>query len=163
MDDITMATLVELGTNLTSLAVKGTVSVISNKIKAIKLEKDVEIIKNKYEEIINELLSEREEAIRIAQIYKSEIERYEISDDDIKHLHNTVEKVLEILKAMNPAIPIENFEQIKELISVDTLKTMQLLGFNYKKAIGEPLTQLCSNAILSNLKNPQINNVKSKR
>ena len=36
---------------------------------------------------------------------------------------------------------------IKELISVDTLKTMQLLGFNYKAAIGEPLTHLCANAI----------------
>ena len=35
----------------------------------------------------------------------------------------------------------------KELISVDTLKTMQLLGFNYKAAIGEPLTEICANAI----------------
>lgn len=26
---------------------------------------------------------------------------------------------------------------------------MQLLGFNYKAAIGEPLTELCSNAISS--------------
>jgi hypothetical protein len=26
---------------------------------------------------------------------------------------------------------------------------MQLLGFNYKAAIGEPLTELCANAILS--------------
>ncbi len=39
------------------------------------------------------------------------------------------------------------YEQIKELISVDTLKTMQLLGFNYKAAIGEPLTQICADAI----------------
>lgn len=30
---------------------------------------------------------------------------------------------------------------------IDTLKSMQLLGFNYKAAIGEPLTQLCANAI----------------
>lgn len=42
---------------------------------------------------------------------------------------------------------IESFEQLKELISVDTLKTMQLLGFNYKAAIGEPLTKLCADAI----------------
>ena len=42
---------------------------------------------------------------------------------------------------------IDSFEQFKELISVDTLKTMQLLGFNYKLAIGEPLTNLCANAI----------------
>ena len=50
---------------------------------------------------------------------------------------------------MSPNAPIETFEQMKELISVDTLKAIQLLGFNYKAAIGEPLTQLCADAILS--------------
>jgi len=155
MDNTIMASLTEMGTNLTTLAVKGTVSAISTKIKAIKLEKDTEVIKNKYDEIINELLSEREEAIRIAQVYKSEIERYEISDEDITHLHNTVEKVLEMFKAMSPMAPIETYEQIKELISIDTLKTLQLLGFNFKAAIGEPLTQLCANLILSKSKNTQ--------
>jgi hypothetical protein len=153
MNDIAM--LAEMGTNLTALAVKGTVSAVSTKIKTIKLEKNAEIIKNKYDEIINELLSEREEAIRIAQVYKSELDRYEISDEDIRHLHNTVEQVLEIFKAMSPETPIETYEQIKELIGVDTLKTIQLLGFNYKAAIGEPLTQLCANAILSKSKNSQ--------
>ena len=47
---------------------------------------------------------------------------------------------------------VESYEQVKELISVDTLKTMQLLGFNYKAAIGEPLTQICATAI-SNIGN----------
>lgn len=152
MDTATLALLTEMGTNLTSLALKGTVTTVSTKIKAIKMEKDAEVVKNKYEEIINELLSEREEAIRIAQVYKNEIERYEISDEDISHLHNTVGQALEILKSMSPTTPIQGFEQIKELISVDTLKTMQLLGFNYKAAIGEPLTQLCATAILSKSK-----------
>ncbi|MGO5095397.1 hypothetical protein ACTQ34_06165 [Agathobaculum sp. LCP25S3_E8] len=101
---------------------------------------------------MNELISEREQAVRIAQIYKNEIERIEISDEDIQHLHNTVEKLLEILKVMNQNDPIETFEQIKELIRVDTLKAIQLSGFNYKAAIGEPLTQLCANAILSKSK-----------
>ena len=32
---------------------------------------------------------------------------------------------------------------------MDTLKTMQLLGFNYKAAIGEPLTLMLKNFILS--------------
>lgn len=44
---------------------------------------------------------------------------------------------------------VDSYEQIKELISIDTLKTMQLLGFNYKAAIGEPLTQICAKAISS--------------
>lgn len=49
---------------------------------------------------------------------------------------------------------VESYEQIKELISVDTLKTMQLLGFNYKAAIGEPLTLMLKNFILSKVAEP---------
>ena len=110
---------------------------------------------------LNEVLLEREEAVRIAQAYKSELDRIVISDDDIEHLHNTVTKVLEIFNSFQMATATtqgeeakkkakdtaDSLSQIKDLISVDTLKTMQLLGFNYKAAIGEPLTQICANAI----------------
>jgi len=79
------------------------------------------------------------------------------------HLHNTVERVLEILKKMSPITPVEFYEQFKELISVDTLKSMQLLGFNYKAAIGKPLTELCANAIYSKSKRFQNLGVKNKK
>lgn len=158
MDSIYVEPLVELGTSLTTLAVKGTATAINSRIKAIRDEKNAEKIRATYDEIVNELISEREEAVRIAQIYKNEIERIAISDDDIQHLHRTVEKLLELLKVMSPNAPIETFEQIKELISVDTLKAIQLLGFNYKAAIGEPLTQLCANAILSKSKSANSSN-----
>lgn len=140
--------LEELSKSLLILSSKGTVTATESKIKAIQLEKDIEKIKNQYEEIVNELISERAEAIRIAQVYKNEIERYEISDRDIIHLQNTVTVVLDIIKEMSPETDIAMYEQFKNLISVDVLKAIQLLGFNYKAAIGEPLTQICANAIL---------------
>jgi hypothetical protein len=152
MNEMILSGVAELGVNLTALAVKGTVSAVGTKIKAIKMEKNLETVKNKYEEIINELISEREEAIRIAQTYRSEVERYHISDEDINHLHGTVERVLDIFKKMSPQTNIESFRQFKELINIDTLKAMQLLGFNYKAAIGEPLTELCASTILSKVK-----------
>lgn len=141
---------------------------ITNKIKAIKDEKNVEKIRNTYDEIINQLLNEREEAVRIAQAYKSELEKVVISDEDIEHLHNTVSRILEIIKEFqiekaepmwNEAVnavekQVESYEQIKALISVDTLKTMQLLGFNYKAAIGEPLALMLKNFILSKVTEP---------
>ena len=37
------------------------------------------------------------------------------------------------------------------LLNKDTLKTMQLLGFNYKEEIGLPLTEVCSDAIKNKL------------
>ena len=170
MDSLYTQPLVEMGVSLTELAIKGTATAVTNKIKAVKEEKNIEKIRNTYDEIVNELLSERDEAVRIAQAYKSELERIVISDDDIVHLHNTVSRILEIVKAFQlvattakgqeevekVTAQVQSYEQIKELISVDTLKTMQLLGFNYKAAIGEPLTQICANAI-TNIGNKKSN------
>lgn len=161
MDSTYTQPLVEMGVSITELAIKGTATAVTNKIKAVKEEKNAEKLRSTYDEIVNELLSERDEAVRIAQAYKSELERIVISDKDIEHLHNTVSRILEIVKAFQliaatakgpdevskVTAQVESYEQIKELISVDTLKTMQLLGFNYKAAIGEPLTQICANAI----------------
>ena len=166
MDAMYTQPLVDMGVSLTELAVKGTVSAVSKKIRAAKEIKEVEKLRSTYDEIINEILIEREEAVRIAQAYKSELERIVISDEDIEHLHNTVERVIEIIKAFQIVSAmakgaeevekvkkqVESYEQVKELISVDTLKTMQLLGFNYKAATGEPLTQICATAI-SNIGN----------
>lgn len=168
MNDMYTTELLGLGVTLTEMAVKGTATKVSNKIKAIKEEKSVEKIRNTYDEIINELLNEREEAVRIAQAYKAELEKVVISDEDIQHLHNTVSRILGIIKEFQIASveskgdeaveavkkQVESYEQIKELISVDTLKTMQLLGFNYKTAIGEPLTLMLKNFILSKVTEP---------
>ena len=156
MDD-QMSLLAETGLNLTALAVKGTVSAITTKIKAIKTEKDLEVVKNKYDELINELLSEREEAVRIAQIYKNEVDRLIISDKDIEHLNKTITQVLGLLPEFAPGMDVATLSQFQGLISVDTLKAMQLLGFNFKAAIGEPLTTICANAILGNSKNKSSN------
>ncbi len=157
--------ILELAKQLASLTAKGTVSGVQTKIASMKNENNIENLKNDYNELIDQLISERAEAIRIARSYKDELEKVEISDDDITHLHNTIEKILDILKE---TIVVENnnnnrevmkqisaFEQIKNLISVDTLKTMQLLGFNFKIAIGEPLTNMLKNFI--NSKSPASN------
>ena len=165
MEQMYVTAIAELGVSLTKMAVNGTVTAVNTKIKAIKTEKDTEKIRNAYDEIVNELISEREEAIRIAQVYKAELDRIVISDDDMEHLHATATRLLDLFTQFSPGTDVSAFEKLKDLISVDTLKTMQLLGFNYKAAIGEPLTQLCAEAIsnLGNKNKTQQNNQKSKR
>lgn len=147
--DTTINILSEMASNLATLAVKGTVTAIHSKIESVKSEKNADALRSTYDEIINEILSEREQAIRIAQAYKEELDKVQISDEDINHLHNTVSKILDIIRGFSPQKEeaLSAIEPLKDLISVDTLKTMQLLGFNYKAAIGEPLTQLCANVI----------------
>jgi hypothetical protein len=162
-----------MGTALSNLAVKQTVYSINSKISTMKNEYDVNTVRKQYNEMIDELISERGEAIRIAQVYKNEIDRIQINDEDIEHLQNTVSRIIDVFKERDPEKPMDTFVQLKELINADTLKTMQLLGFNFKTAIGEPLTELCANSISSlkkstvsqveNELNPQANTKKNKR
>lgn len=142
--------MIQLGIELTKLVVSQTATSVSAKIQSVKNSKDLEAVRSTYDEQINILLAERAEAIRIAQVYKSELERVQISDEDIEHLHNTVSNLLDLFKpqqAVTNSINLSTVETIKNLITVDTLKTMQLLGFNYKAALGEPLTEKCAEAI----------------
>ena len=55
-----------MGINLTELAIKGTATAIHGKIQSVKSEKNIETVRNTYDEIINQLLAEREEAITIS-------------------------------------------------------------------------------------------------
>ena len=142
-----MTQLIEEGTALATLVGSGTIRTITAKVQSLKSEKQVDKVRAEYDEILTQVLQERSDAILLAQTYKAELDKIEISDNDIEHLQNTVSKVLDLLKELLPDTPVDSFEVFKELITVDTLKTMQLLGFNYKAAIGIPLTEICANAI----------------
>lgn len=136
-----------------TLTFKGTTTLVSSKIQSLKEERNADKLRNTYDEIVNELLSEREQAIRIAQTYKEEYEKVHIDDKDIEYLHNTLERVISLLSSF---ISVEDgkedsMKQLVALLNKDTLKTMQLLGFNYKEAIEEPLTEVCLNAIRNKL------------
>ena len=108
MDEQLAGAIANSGAQLAVLAAKGTAATVANKFQAIRSKKDLEEVCNSYEEIINELVAERAQAISIANAYESELKRYEIT-------------------------------------------AMQLLGFDYKKAIGDPLTEVCADAIRSKL------------
>lgn len=73
----------------------------------------------------------------------------------ISSLDATVGRVLDMIVKMSNGdeeqkkAQRETIEQFRELINADTLRTMQLLGFNYKAAIGEPPTRLCADKMSS--------------
>lgn len=141
-----MPALETMAATLTNLVGKSLGDAVFSKMKAARLRKNQEEMADSYEAIIHDLMEDRSEAITLAQTYKSEIDRIEISDEDIEHLHNTIEQLINILGKDNAVFKTEA-DEINALVSVDTLKAVQLLGFNYKEAIGEPLTEACADAI----------------
>ena len=152
MDPNIAEALVKVGIELTTLTLKGTTTLVNSKIQSLKEERNADKLRNTYDEIVNELLSEREQAIRIAQAYKEEYEKVNINDEDIEYLHNTLKRAISLLSSFTGLDSEEkSMKQLVALLNKDTLKTMQLLGFNYKEAIGEPLTEVCSNAIREKL------------
>lgn len=145
----------ELGVSLATLAAKGTPTVIAARVKSFKEIKSANEVRAAYDELLSELLQERSEAILIAQAYKDALERVQISDEDIESLDNTIGRILDIIGISSDSEDASSeaqsqrvvFEQFRALIAADTLKTLQLIGFNFKAAIGEPLTRLCADKI----------------
>ena len=50
----------------------------------------------------------------------------------------------------------EMIDPIKSVLSAEMLTVLQLIGFNYKQAIGEPLTALVQNLILSQVQQADV-------
>ncbi|MEK4387527.1 hypothetical protein MKZ25_17425 [Solibacillus sp. FSL W7-1464] len=138
-----------LDSDLTRTATKNTATFIADKMRQLKGGRDKEAIIRGYEELINSLLEDKSELERIARSYKELYDGVEISAENLEYLQNTIRSAIHILSGFGVQSPqnAQATESIVQLISLDTLRTMQLLGFNYKKAIGEPLTELCAEKI----------------
>lgn len=144
----------ELNTAFAKAITEVTVDTVSNRISAIKSNRDAKKQVTEYDQLINELLDNRNNLELISRNYKERLERVTISDDDIESLHKTVTKIIEILKPFSSddgEDSSESLNTIIELLNSDTLKTLQLLGYNYKEAIGEPLTEITANFLKEKL------------
>lgn len=101
---------------------------------------------NILEEIINALTSDKNELIQIARCYEEEFVERDISDSDIEYITR------ELVPIAASFLPFGGGDSgfistLEKILSAETLKILKLLGFNYKDAIGLPLTNLVSQAI----------------
>ena len=142
--------------DLIAVLTRNTVEGITTKIKALKKGRNNERTIQELEEIINDLINDRSELARIAQVYKEELVAQQIKSSDIEYI---TEELLPILKKLMTKTGNKHTNQSEEfqniidiltpLLSVETFTILQLLGFNFKRAIGEPLTDLLRNLIMS--------------
>lgn len=140
--------MAQLSMNLAEITVRNVVTVIADKIQKLKAKKDDKNTIIELEEIINSLLSDKMELIRIARSYEEEISLQKITEEDIEYI---TKNILPIMDNFITKDKKEIMDSLKNLISVETLTILQLIGFNYKKAIGEPLTLLLSKLIESKI------------
>ncbi len=146
--------IAQLGVKLTEAAVRNTAGAISTKIQAAKAKKNDKETIQELEEIISSLISDRNELVQIAQAYEQEFVAQQISSKDIKYINDKfipVVKDLLVKSAGGDETKTKEiqktFDDFAPLLSVETLTVLQLLGFNFKKAVGEPLTMLLQKTI----------------
>lgn len=141
--------ITKLGMQLAGIAVKNTATVVNDKIRAAKANRDSRQTIAELSDLVQELFSEKQELQLIAQSFEKELVAQQLTEDDIKFVSQTVVPVFE--KLSESTMGAEKLEKtmavIKPLLSPTTLRVMQILGFNFKKAVGEPLTNLSNNKI----------------
>lgn len=154
--------VIQLGVQLAEVTVRNTASNVSNRIKGSKAKRNATETINDMDEIINELIADKSELARIAKALEDQLVAQRISNDDIDYVtSNLVPKLEEFIENASDddasADKIEDsLEVIKPLLSGETLTILQLLGFNFRQAIGEPLTDLLRDYILSVKPNPKL-------
>ena len=147
--------LQSLGAELGDIALRNAASAVTGKIRALKARKQDQETIAELEEIINGLLADKSELMRIARAYEQEFVSQRISQEDIEYISERLIPLLQMLIASSTSnkgtstSSDEIIDLVTSLLSVEVVTVLQLLGFNFKKAIGEPLTDLVAQLITS--------------
>ena len=143
-----------LSMQLADTALRNTASSITDRITTARARKrDSETI-DELEDIISELITDKNDSIRIAQAYEQQLVSQKISQEDIGYITETVVPSLRELiensdSVEDPSSVEEVMRAVESLLSTEMVTVLQLLGFNVNRAIGEPLTDLVRSLVSS--------------
>lgn len=147
-DHIMQDSITALTKQLAIVVLNNTATQVADNVEKARAQIDKEKTTAALEQIINELVRDKAELTRIAQAYEQELASQKITKKELEYI---TENILPLLDKFIPEDQKETVEQLSSLLSVETLAVMQLLGFNYKRAIGEPLTVLLQKTIESKI------------
>lgn len=150
MDDISPQ-LVNLGVQLAASAARNTATSITDKIGATRASRSAVEQVAALEQIVSDLLADKNELTRIAQSYQQELVSQQLTPGDVRYIADTVVPLLKQLAdgmGGDGGEKLKNqIEALKPLLSVETVNVLQLVGFNFRQGIGAPLTKRAKEAI----------------
>jgi Fe2+ transport system protein B len=144
-----------LGVQLAEAAVRNSATAVGDKIRAVRARKEDKATIEELDGIVTELLSDKNELVRIAQSFESELVAQRISADDIDYITRSLIPILKQVIESSGAQQGDSHRAeamiglLEPLLSVETVTMLQLLGFNFSQAIGKPLTDLVAQLISS--------------
>jgi hypothetical protein len=138
--------------NLSEIAVRNTAAVVASRMSVIRAKKNDKEAVSELVELVNELIDDKMQLVSIARSFEDELVAQRISDEDIKYITTQllplVEKLIESGGDADEAVQ-QQIETLKSLLTPDFLKILQLVGFNYRQAVGGPLTSVVERLILN--------------
>jgi hypothetical protein len=140
---------------LAEIVFTNTATAVTDQVRTIMTKKTDQEKITELNQLVRELVEEKSEVTGIAQAFKEQLVAQQISDDDIKYIIDTVIPVLEdmidwatgTMSEAEAEKMRQGLDALKPILSVKTLTVLQLVGFNFKRAIGEPLTLLMQKLI----------------
>ncbi len=142
----------EMLVRLGELAVRNSAGAVYTRVQSVKTRKTDQSTTNELVDIINELVEEKTQLIGIARGLEGQVVAQRISDEDLtfitEKLVPTVERMIEMSDKNDRPDP-ELVDMVKELLSKETLEILQLVGFNFKAAVAQPLTEIVQRLILA--------------
>jgi hypothetical protein len=133
---------------LSEVVARNTVGAIQTRVATAKATKQHENTVNELTEIINQLVEDRVQLVGIATTLREQLLAQRITTEEITYITDKLIPTVEDLGGLGDDDNAEAIEAIKKLVSVEMLTVLQLVGFNFKAAIGEPLTKVVEGLIL---------------
>lgn len=146
---------------LVKVAARTSVGSVRDRIRAAEATKNDQDVIVAQSEIINELIADKNDLVRLGESLREQFVAQQISGDQLTWLTNKIVPLLEKWTLEGAADKEarkkaeEGFETIRELMDPELLELAQVLGFNYKYAIGEALSELIHQAIVGKRNSPQ--------
>jgi uncharacterized protein involved in exopolysaccharide biosynthesis len=145
MDDLT-GQLTNLGVQLAASAARNSASAITDKLAAMRSSKSDSDRMAALEQIVSDLLADKNELTRIAQSYQQELVAQQLTPGDVQYITDAVVPLLErFADGMTDPGAGEQFknqiDSFKPLLSVETVNILQILGFNFRQGLIEGSNQ----------------------
>ncbi len=139
--------LQQAGVDLAALAAKNTASSIFDRVRVARTNREKDQTISELEGIINDLITDKLDLQRVAEVYREAVAAQTISDEDLAFIAENLVPLLE-------SLGVPDLDKFQPLLSSEFLRIAQALGFSFKQALGQPLTEVAAAQIAARLSPP---------
>lgn len=136
--------LQQAAVDLAALAARNTASSIVDRIRVARTGRDKDETIRELEAIVNDLMTDKLELQRLVEVYREVVAAQTISEDDLAFIASNLVPLL-------TRLGVPDVDQFEALLSAEFLRIAQAVGFSFKQAIGQPLTDVAAAQITHRL------------